>query len=122
MFERTLLEGGTSSFEFEPRENLKFHLAQNYPNPFSASSSDKSGSTSGGNSITNINFTLPQSIMVELMIFNSSGEKVRTLIGGHREAGTHTIGFDASDLTTGVYYYRLQSKNYDATKKLILLK
>ncbi|MBU2471782.1 MAG: T9SS type A sorting domain-containing protein, partial [Bacteroidetes bacterium] len=108
VFERDLLEGGTSYTEFEPKQGLQFYLSQNYPNPF--------------NSTTNISFALAHPASVELTIYNSAGAKIQTLTNGFRESGTHTIGFDAANLSSGVYYYRLHSKNFIETKKSVLLK
>jgi photosystem II stability/assembly factor-like uncharacterized protein len=108
VFERKLIEGIISSLEFEPQENLKFTLAQNYPNPF--------------NSTTNISFTLPRGLHVELTVFNSSGEKIASLVNSFRESGTHTIGFDASNLSSGVYFYQINTSSFSEAKKLVLLR
>ena len=84
------------------------HLRQNYPNPF--------------NPITTIKFAIPVSGNVKLSIFNSLGERVETLENGFVEAGFHKVNWDASKYSSGVYYYRLESENFNSVKKMIVLK
>ena len=83
-------------------------LSQNYPNPF--------------NPTTNINFTLPESQNVRLDVFNILGQRVATLVDGHRTAGQHTVQFDASRLSSGVYLYRLQAGSFVTQKSMMLVK
>ena len=84
-------------------------LRQNYPNPFNPS--------------TTIAFGLPQSGKVTLEVFDLLGRKVATLLNGqNKTAGRHTINFDASSLSSGMYIYRLQAGNSVMTKKLTLIK
>ncbi len=90
---------------FQPKE---FTLTQNYPNPF--------------NPTTNINFSIPEAGKVELIVFNVLGQKVQTLVEGNLNAGSHSVTFDASRLTSGVYFYRLTSGNNVATQKMLLMK
>ncbi|MBO6522242.1 MAG: CotH kinase family protein [Balneolaceae bacterium] len=85
-----------------------FSLSQNYPNPFNPS--------------TNISFSIPQASKVELTVFNVLGQKVHTLVDGNLNAGSHFVTFDASGLTSGVYFYRLVSGNNVATQKMLLMK
>jgi hypothetical protein len=85
-----------------------FELNQNYPNPF--------------NPITKISFILSKSAFVILEVFSSLGEKVSTLFMGQIQAGEHEYLFDASNLSSGVYYYTLQTEEYVQTKKMILIK
>jgi len=85
-----------------------FTLGQNYPNPF--------------NPATTIRFELPQSGNVLLKVFSLLGQEVATLVNGRMNAGKHVVPFDASHLTTGVYFYTLSSGNFVATKKMILMK
>jgi len=88
---------------------LEFKLGQNYPNPFNPS--------------TNISFTLPESGNVVLKVYNSIGQEVATLINNHLEAGFHSIDFNADNLASGVYVYRLEANGkYIAEKKMNLLK
>ena len=85
-----------------------FSLEQNYPNPFNPS--------------TTINYKLPITNYVELSIFNLLGQKVAILVSEKQEAGTHQIEWGASDYSSGIYYYRLETENDQITKKMILLK
>lgn len=84
-------------------------LNQNYPNPFNPS--------------TTIVFGLPESGKVHLEVFDVLGRKVATLINGElKTAGRHTLNFDAKNLSSGMYIYRLQAGNTTITKKLTLIK
>lgn len=86
----------------------QFTLAQNYPNPF--------------NPTTVIEFNIPVKADVRLDIFNVLGQKVTTLVGGVLEAGHHAITFDASEIGSGVYFYRLDAGEFSKTKKMMILK
>ncbi len=87
----------------------ELRLEQNYPNPF--------------NPTTNIEFSLPKRMDVKLEVFNSLGRRVAILVDEARPAGFHTIRFDASSLSSGMYFYRLFSNgNVVTTKKMILIK
>lgn len=90
----------------EPVSN--FELEQNYPNPFNPS--------------TNIKFALPQTFFITLEIFNSLGERVSILVSQELNAGTYNYDWNASNLTSGIYFYKLQAGNLNETKKMILLK
>lgn len=83
-------------------------LAQNYPNPF--------------NPTTKIQYTLPIKSLVKITVFNDRGEVVRTLIQKRQSAGFHTTEFDGSDLSSGMYFYRITTGNFSKTRKMILLK
>jgi len=85
-----------------------FDLAQNFPNPF--------------NPTANIKFSVPESGNVKLSVYNLVGEEVAVLVNGFSQVGTFEVKFDASNLSTGVYLYKLQSANYIQTKKMMLLK
>ena len=86
----------------------EFELSQNYPNPFNPS--------------TNIAFELPKSGHVMLSVFNLLGQKVATLIDQNMDAGSHNVHFDATNLPSGLYFYQLQSGNFNSIKKMVLLK
>ena len=83
-------------------------LDQNYPNPF--------------NPTTNIRFGLPSSGFVNLTVYNTLGQKVAELVNDNKAAGWHTIAFDASKLSSGIYFYKIQSGNYVKTNKMLLVK
>ncbi|MCH8992583.1 MAG: T9SS type A sorting domain-containing protein [Acidobacteria bacterium] len=90
-----------------------FTLSQNYPNPF--------------NPETTIRFDLPQSQEIELAIYNLAAQKVATLVQGHREAGSYSVRWDGVtdaglELASGVYFYRVVSGEFAATRKMTLLK
>jgi len=86
----------------------KYDLNQNYPNPF--------------NPTTIISFSIPESGLVTLKVFNLLGQEVATLVNEVKSAGTYEVDFDASQLTTGMYVYTISSGNYSATKKMMLVK
>ncbi len=85
-----------------------FKLHQNYPNPFNPS--------------TNIEFSLPQTSNVELRVFDLTGREVVSLVSGVKTAGNHTVSFDASQLSSGVYIYRLKAGEFVQTRKMLLIK
>lgn len=85
-----------------------FALNQNYPNPFNPS--------------TEISFDLPTASHVELTIYNILGQKVETLVDGERDAGSHTVTWNADPYSTGVYFYRITAKDFTETKKMLMLK
>jgi hypothetical protein len=86
----------------------EFALYQNYPNPFNPS--------------TTINFGVPTSSFVNLSIYNSIGEKVATIVSEQIEAGVHSVQFNASNLASGIYIYRLTANNRIFTNKMLLIK
>lgn len=86
----------------------KFTLSQNYPNPF--------------NPTTVIKYNISKSGFVSLKVYNVLGQEVATLQQGFQKAGAYTTNFNASQLASGVYMYKLEANGYSATKKMILLK
>jgi hypothetical protein len=85
-----------------------FELAQNYPNPFNPS--------------TNIQFAIPQSSFVTLEVFNALGEKIDVLVSEELNAGNYNYNWNASSLTSGIYFYTIQAGSFIETKKMILVK
>jgi hypothetical protein len=83
-------------------------LLQNYPNPF--------------NACTTIDFELPKPGIVTLDIYDLTGRKVTRLVNQQLNAGNHSITWDAGDMASGVYFYRLQTDGYRQSRKMILLK
>ena len=86
----------------------KFELSQNYPNPFNPS--------------TTINFNLPEASNVKLIIYNILGQEVKTLVNAFKEAGVHTIDFNASELNSGLYIYKIEAGSFTQTRKMTLIK
>jgi photosystem II stability/assembly factor-like uncharacterized protein len=85
-----------------------FYLSQNYPNPFNPS--------------TRITFSLPSGDIVNLKVFNTLGEEVKTLLSGYKEGGVHSVTFNADDLSGGIYFCRITTGKYTAVSKMLLLK
>ncbi len=92
----------------DENQPLGFELKQNYPNPF--------------NPTTEISFDIPKESNVKLSVYNSLGQKVADLLNEKLSAGTHRVKFDGSNLSSGIYYYRMQSAGFMNTKKMILIK
>ncbi len=85
-----------------------FVLEQNYPNPFNPS--------------TTINYSIPNEEFISLKIFNSLGEEVAELLNETKPAGNYSFTFNASTLTSGVYFYKISAGNFVETKKMMLIK
>jgi hypothetical protein len=85
-----------------------YELGQNYPNPF--------------NPTTHIRFNIPETADAKLTVFNIMGEAVANLVDGVVSAGGHTVSWNAANMPTGVYFYRLESGNFSQTRKLLLVK
>ncbi|MBZ0181278.1 MAG: T9SS type A sorting domain-containing protein [Melioribacteraceae bacterium] len=85
-----------------------FDLGQNYPNPFNPS--------------TVIKYSIPSSNLVELKVFNILGQEVASLVNEVKNAGVHTVSFNASSLASGVYLYRITAGSFVSTKKMLLIK
>ena len=86
----------------------EFQLKQNYPNPF--------------NPTTNIEFSVPQSSDVKLVVYNQLGETVATLVNEHLSAGSYKADWNAEDLPSGIYFYRITAGDFSKTMKLMLIK
>ena len=96
--------------EIIPQMNV---LNQNYPNPF--------------NPETSISFDIKEAGKVSLDIYNVKGQKVKTLLNDHREAGTHNIVWNGTDdnnrsVSSGIYFYKMKNGKFSSTKKMILMK
>jgi len=109
------------NFKLEPRnfgeivetactliEPSNWSLDANYPNPF--------------NPTTTINFSIAEPCQVSLSVFNMAGQQVATLVNSDLSAGTHSVNFDGSNLTSGIYFYMLQAGDFTATHKMVLVK
>jgi hypothetical protein len=100
-YEQTVGVGGQE-------EPLQFTLGQNYPNPFNPS--------------TTIRFTLPKSGHVELKVYNTLGQEVATLVNEEKNVGTYSAQWNAGNVASGMYFYRLKAGEYTQIRKLLLLK
>ena len=85
-----------------------YSLSQNYPNPFNPS--------------TKINFAIPKQGLVTMKIYDVLGREVRTLVNEVKNAGNYTVDFNASELSSGVYFYKLESQGFSDIKKMMLIK
>ena len=103
-----VLTAGVTAVEKAPGVPQQFQLQQNYPNPF--------------NPTTKIEYQLPVAGHVTLKVYDVLGREVQTLVNEGQNAGNHSITFNAINLPSGIYLYRLQSGNYNAAKKLLFLK
>ncbi len=87
---------------------MKSKPIQNYPNPFDPS--------------TNINFTLPSPEFVTLKIYDILGKEVTTLVNEELNAGNYTKTWNANNLSSGVYFYKLNANKFTETKKMVLVR
>ena len=85
-----------------------FSLSQNYPNPF--------------NPTTTLKYQLPASSKVTLKVYDVLGNEVATLLNEEKEAGTYEVMFEASNYSSGIYFYRLQAGSFVETKKMVLMR
>ncbi|UCE20323.1 MAG: T9SS type A sorting domain-containing protein, partial [Gemmatimonadota bacterium] len=94
----------------------EYGLAQNYPNPF--------------NPVTSIAYSLPQAAKVKVFVYNTLGQVVAELVDGDQEAGHHVVKWDAGELASGVYFYRIEANgtsrenrgDFTATRRMVLMK
>lgn len=107
---RTLNAGGTILSTDEEPDVLptEYVLRQNYPNPFNPS--------------TIIEFSIPEAADVSITIFNVLGEEIKQLVNSRHNPGNYKIEFDSENLTSGIYFYRIQSNTFSATKKMLLIR
>jgi hypothetical protein len=98
----------TSNEDEDSSVPTEYTLNQNYPNPF--------------NPTTNITYSIPQSGNVTIEVFNITGQKVATLVNGVKTAGSHLATFDATNLASGIYIYRMVSGNSVQIRKMMLIK
>ena len=104
-FEPWMTSGETLPAQQIPQE---FALRDAYPNPF--------------NPVTTLTFELPQASLVKLEIFDVQGRKVADLINGMRDVGIHHAIWDASTQASGLYFYRIKAGEFNAVRKMLLVK
>jgi hypothetical protein len=85
-----------------------FHLFQNYPNPF--------------NPVTNLEFGISELGFVSLKVYDMLGIETATLVNEKKEPGKYSVVFDGSNLSSGIYYYKLTAGSFSETKIMVLLK
>jgi len=103
------IEGSTE----EESRPASFSVSQNYPNPF--------------NPVTNFKFTLPQASYVKIEIFNILGQRVKTLLDEDMRAGVYVVDWDGKDergteVSSGIYFYRIKAGDFSDIKRMVLLK
>jgi photosystem II stability/assembly factor-like uncharacterized protein len=98
----------SNTVELDAVSPVKFELSQNYPNPF--------------NPVTSIKYAVPQKENVTLKVYNVLGKEIAVLVNGVQEAGNYSVKFNASEYSSGVYFYELTSGANRVSKKMILIK
>lgn len=88
--------------------NISFQLSQNYPNPF--------------NPVTNIQFDLPKEGLVTLKVYDVLGREVKNIVNEFKPAGSYIVSFDGSELSSGIYFYRLEAGDFIQVKRMILIR
>ena len=102
---------GTSTAPFNKLDPIipdKFEISQNYPNPFNPS--------------TKIDFSVPQKSNVKITVYDILGNKIKELVNGFKNEGNYSVVFNASNLSSGIYFYQLQAGSITETKKMMLIK
>jgi hypothetical protein len=85
-----------------------YSISQNYPNPF--------------NPTTKINYSVPKTSYVTVKVYDILGRVVATIVNENKPVGNYSVQFNANRLTSGIYFYRMESGSFSQTKKLLLLK
>ena len=103
----------TASLIMGTNENIsstpeKFELKQNYPNPF--------------NPVTNVEYDIPKNSNVKITVFDNAGKEVSVIVNEFKQAGRYSSSFNASNLASGVYFYKIQAGDFTAVKKMTLIK
>lgn len=92
----------------DPSNLASFKLFDNYPNPFNPS--------------TTVRYSIPEASFTSIKIYDALGNEASSLVNENKQAGTYEVEFNASNLSSGIYYYTLQSGSFNETKKMILMK
>lgn len=88
--------------------NISYQLYNNYPNPFSFS--------------TSVMYCIPRSTKVKIQIYNVKGQLVKTLVDKHMPAGYHSVDWNVEGMSSGIYFYKLETDNGSITKKMLLVR
>ena len=108
MVDTIVVGNPTGIYDALPSLPNQVELSQNYPNPFNAK--------------TSISYTLPRDAHVRIAVYNLLGQEIVTLTDENQSAGNHSVLWDAADAPTGVYFYRLETAEFTATRKMLLAK
>jgi photosystem II stability/assembly factor-like uncharacterized protein len=100
--------GGVTFIKNDNNAIQEFTLSQNYPNPFNPS--------------TIISYTLPSASKIKLILYNTLGQTIKVLENGFKNAGSYSVNFNADDLPSGIYFYKLEAGQFSQVKKMILMK
>ncbi|MEO8513217.1 MAG: T9SS type A sorting domain-containing protein [Ignavibacteria bacterium] len=106
--ENAAAENGLTDNSINPNLPADYSISQNYPNPFNPS--------------TKIDFSLPQDAKVTIKVFDITGKEAANLVNSDMNAGNHSISFNASNLSSGIYFYTISAGNFSKTMKMILTK
>jgi uncharacterized protein YlxW (UPF0749 family) len=114
--EKMQIEDILFSRKTENKEDVKlntgipvvYSLSQNYPNPF--------------NPVTKINYALPKTGHVTMKIYDVTGREIQTLVNDIKQAGNYTVDFNGANLSSGVYFYKIQSGDFISVKRMVLIK
>jgi len=106
LWKRSLSDIVTAVEDDKINQPANFALHQNYPNPF--------------NPTTTLSFAISHSSLVTLKLFDVLGKEIAVLVNENKSAGNYEINFDASNLSSGIYFYKLQAGNFSSTKKMVL--
>jgi hypothetical protein len=102
------LQFGQTGIEDIAPVPTEYSLAQNYPNPF--------------NAVTTIEFNLPEASQANIYIYDTQGRLVEQINNGVMTAGHHRVIWNAADIPSGMYFYKLDTGNFSETRKMMLLK
>lgn len=108
LLEAGILDDATSLKDENIVNPFYFELLQNYPNPF--------------NPVTNISYQLQKNSIVNLAVFDISGQEVLTLVDKRQNAGKYSVSFDATSFPSGIYIYRIKVDHFEQSRKMVLIK
>ena len=107
-YEYSVYYNGITDVKEKVATPSKYTLEQNYPNPFNPS--------------TKISYSLPKATHVSLKVYDVLGNEITTLVNKNQSAGNYKVNFDASNLTSGVYFYKISTNNFSQVRKMMLIK